>query len=154
MSTRHSTKNKPVFSELSRDDAIALIVRHHVGRLAFTFHDRVDIEPISYVCADEWLYMRTSHGTKLDTVQHHPWVAFEVDEIHGHFDWKSVVVRGTIYFMDPDGGGHDREAYDAAVKVLRSVDGDAFTDADATPHRQRLLRLHVDDITGRAARSA
>ena len=55
--------------------------RAHVGRLAFTFHDRVDIEPISHVYSEGWVYARTSPGTKLTTVKHHPWVAFEVDEV-------------------------------------------------------------------------
>jgi hypothetical protein len=146
-----TTHKRPVFSELSRDDSIALLERHHVGRLAFTFHDRVDIEPISYVYTGGWLYIRTSPGTKLATVKHHPWVAFEVDDVKSRFDWRSVVVRGTIYFLDPE---RDRHDYDAAVAVLRSVDADALSDADATPHRQELFRIHVDEIMGRAATSS
>src|ERR1700761_8768612 len=94
----------PAFFELPRDESIALLGRNFAGRLAFTFRDRVDIEPISYVHDGEWLYARTSLGTKLDTVRHHPWVAFEVDEVAGRYDWKSVVVRGKIYFFDPDEG--------------------------------------------------
>ena len=70
-------------SPSSPRDAVALLGAHHVGRIAFTFHDRVDIEPISYVYADGSIYGRTSPGTKLATVRHHPWVAFEVDEVEG-----------------------------------------------------------------------
>jgi uncharacterized protein len=139
---------RPTFSELSRDESVALLERHQVGRLAFTFHDRVDIEPISYVHSGEWLYARTSLGTKLTTMKHHPWVALEVDEIEGRFDWQSVVVRGTIYFIDPD---RDRHDYEAAVAVLRTQDADALSDEDATPLRQSVFRIHTDEITGRAA---
>lgn len=142
---------RPTFSELSRDEATALLSRHHVGRLAFTFHDRVDIEPISYVYADGWLYARTSPGTKLTTVQHHPWVAFEVDEITSRFEWESAVVRGSIYFLDPSRGPAEREAYDKAVQVLRGADADALTESDPTPHRQSLFRIHADEISGRRA---
>jgi nitroimidazol reductase NimA-like FMN-containing flavoprotein (pyridoxamine 5'-phosphate oxidase superfamily) len=144
-----TTRTRPTFSELPRDEAIALLARHHVGRLAFTFHDRVDIEPISYVYADGWLYARTSLGTKLDTVRHHPWVAFEVDEVEGRFDWRSVVVRGTIYFLDREGA--ERRDYDAALDVLRSADPDALTDVDVTPERRTVFRIHADEITGRTA---
>jgi uncharacterized protein len=139
----------PIFSELPRDEAIALLARNHVGRLAFSFHDRVDIEPISYVYADGWLYARTSPGTKLTTVHHSPWVAFEVDEVHDRFHWQSVVARGTIYFLDPERGEHERKEYDLAVARLRSVDAHALTDEDATPGRRILFRIHTDDITGR-----
>ena len=143
------TQKKPVFSDLTHEESIALLTRGNVGRLAFTFRDRVDIEPISYVYADGWLYARTSPGTKLVTVQHHPWVAFEVDELSGRFDWQSVVVRGTIYFLDDAGG--EREAYGRAVELLRTIDANALTESDLVPHRTTLFRIHADDVSGRKA---
>src|SRR4051812_45849345 len=112
----------PEFFEPTREDAVALLERHHVGRLAFTFHDRVDIEPISYTFADGFLWGRTASGTKLTTVRHHPWVAFEVDEIAGPYDWQSVVVRGTLYFLADEGGQQARESYARAVELVRSLD--------------------------------
>jgi nitroimidazol reductase NimA-like FMN-containing flavoprotein (pyridoxamine 5'-phosphate oxidase superfamily) len=136
---------------LSREDAIALLERHHVGRLAFTFHDRVDIEPISYVYADGWIYARTSPGTKLTTVKHHPWVAFEVDDIKSRYDWRSVVVRGTIYFLDAARGEEEAEAHARAVEILQSADPHAMTDRDDAPHRRALFRIHADEVTGRQA---
>lgn len=145
--------NVPVFSELSHADAIALLERHHIGRLAFTFHDRVDIEPISYVYGDSWLYARTSPGTKLTIVHHHPWVAFQVDEIKSRSDWRSVVVRGTIYFLDPERGGSERADYAAALERLRSDDATALTDDDFAPHRNALFRIHADEVIGRQASS-
>jgi hypothetical protein len=145
---------RPLFAELSREDAIRLLAQNHVGRLAFSFHDRVDIEPISYVYRDEWLYARTSPGTKLDTTQHHPWVALEVDEVRGPLDWQSVVVRGKVYFLEPELGPRDRQDYETAVEILQSIDPDALTKSDATPHRRHVFRIHVDEITGRQARSS
>jgi nitroimidazol reductase NimA-like FMN-containing flavoprotein (pyridoxamine 5'-phosphate oxidase superfamily) len=38
----------PKFRELDDSDSRAVLARHHVGRLAITLHDRVDVEPISY----------------------------------------------------------------------------------------------------------
>lgn len=147
-----TTRKPPTFFDLSPDEAVALLSRNHVGRLAFSFHDRVDVEPISYVFADGWVYARTSPGTKLATVHHSPWVAFQVDEVRSRYDWKSVVVHGTIYFLDPSRGEKERAEYDAAVNVLRLADTDALTSADATPHRQALFRIHADEIIGRAAK--
>ena len=144
-----SAHSRGKINEMSRDESVALLAANRVGRIAFTFHDRVDIEPISYVYADGWLYARTSPGTKLSIVQHHPWVAFEIDEVHGQFDWRSVVVRGTIYFLDADKG--DRKAYDAAVAILRSMDPHIMTDDDAAPSRRAVFRIHADEITGRRA---
>jgi nitroimidazol reductase NimA-like FMN-containing flavoprotein (pyridoxamine 5'-phosphate oxidase superfamily) len=81
----------PTFRELSATEMHELLARNHVGRIAYSFHDRVDIEPISYVFADDAFYMRTEPGSKLATLAHAPWAAFEVDEIRGPFDWRSVV---------------------------------------------------------------
>jgi nitroimidazol reductase NimA-like FMN-containing flavoprotein (pyridoxamine 5'-phosphate oxidase superfamily) len=146
-----TTRKPPTFYHLTREQAVEMLTRTHVGRIAFSFHDRVDIEPISYVYSGDWLYARTSPGTKLEVVRHHPWVAFEVDEIRSRTDWKSVVVHGTIYFLDADSEG-DREDYANAVRILRSADADALTPTDATPQRQSLFRIHTDEIIGRGAK--
>lgn len=140
-----------IISEMSHERSIGLLSRCHIGRLAFTFHDKVDIEPISYVYEEGWIYARTSPGTKLTTVKHHPWVAFEVDEIKGRYDWESVVVRGTIYFVEPSRGLPDAEEFERAVEILRTADRYAMTDRDDAPHRQLILRIHADEITGRSA---
>lgn len=146
--------DKPRFFELSSADAVELLRRNHVGRLAFTFHDRVDVEPLSYAYEGEWLYGRTSHGAKLTTVLHHPWVAFEVDEIESAYDWRSVVAHGTIYFMEPEGGDREREAYAHGLELLRALDERILTSADRAPARTTLFRIHVDAIVGRGATTA
>ena len=138
--------------ELSREAGLRLLSEHHIGRIAFTFRDRVDIEPISYVYADGWIYARTSPGTKLTMVSHHPFVAFEVDDIVDADDWRSVVVHGTIYFIDPERGEEDRALHEEAVRQLRSIDASVFTHNDPAPHRQQLFRIYVDEVNARSAR--
>lgn len=145
---------RPVFYELPSAEALRLLSSHHVGRLAFTFRDRVDIEPISYLFQDGWIYARTSPGTKLEVVRHNPWVAFEIDEVESRYDWRSVVVHGTIYFLDASGGDRDREAYQTALELMRTVDSELLTSNDPAPHRSTLFRIHANQIIGRAARSA
>ena len=76
---------------------------------------------------------------------------FEVDEIRSRNEWKSVVVRGTIYFLDPAAPAHDRAEYNAALERLRTADPTALTDEDFAPHRRALFRIHADEITGRRA---
>ena len=39
----------PRFRDLEPAECTALLERHHVGRLAFSRKDRVDIEPINYI---------------------------------------------------------------------------------------------------------
>jgi nitroimidazol reductase NimA-like FMN-containing flavoprotein (pyridoxamine 5'-phosphate oxidase superfamily) len=141
---------KPEYLDLGERASRALLRRHHAGRLAFTFRDRVDIEPIGYVLDGDWLYGRTSPGTKLVQVAHNPWVAFEVDEIEGPFDWRSVVVRGTVYFLNDPGQEHPD--YARAVKLLRRLDPGVLHADDLAPHRTVFFRIHLNEVTGRRAR--
>src|SRR5688500_1171606 len=94
---------QPTFRELDPPEVEQLLTRNHVGRMAYSFHNRVDIEPISYVHAGGVIYMRTAPGSKLATLIHAPWVAFEVDEVDGPFDWRSVVAHGTVYVLEDSG---------------------------------------------------
>jgi hypothetical protein len=144
----------PQFRELSKSECGELLERNQSGRIAYTFRDRVDIEPISYVYADGWIYGRTAPGSKMVTIRHQAWVAFEVDEIEGRYDWRSVVVHGSMHVLDPNGGDRDREAYAAAVDVIRTAEENALTPSDPAPHRHELFRVYVDEMTGRAASTA
>jgi uncharacterized protein len=142
---------EPMFRDMDASASTDLLARNHVGRIAYSFHDRVDIEPISYVYADGAMYMRTAPGSKLATLAHAPWVAFEVDEVKGPFDWHSVVVHGTVYVLHETGSQTERETYRHAVERLRELTPAALSDDDPTPARRVLLKLHVDTISGREA---
>lgn len=141
----------PEFREMDRAECEALLGRNNVGRLAFTFHDRVDIEPIHFVFADGVIYGRTGPGTKLETLAHHPWVAFEVDEVQDLFRWRSVVVHGTFYQVERGRGALSEEGYTHAVRVLQRLLPETFTSADPVPDRTVVFRIPADQITGRAA---
>lgn len=147
-----TTTQRPMFRDLDAAETRELLARNHVGRIAYSFHNRVDIEPISYVYADDTIYMRTAPGSKLVTLAHAPWVAFEVDEVRGPFDWQSAVVHGTVYLVPQSGSRAVEEAYRDAVQRLRAVIPDAFSDDDPTPDRYMVLKLHIDTYTGREAR--
>lgn len=137
--------------ELDQAEAQAILARNHLGRLAFTFHDHVDIEPIGYVYANGVINCRTSRGAKLGVLRHQPSVAFEVDEVEGPFQWRSVVVHGTVYVAEPEGSDPDRKAYAEALQALQHAYPGALGSNDPAAFRDVILRLHVGTLRGRAA---
>lgn len=146
--------------ELGRSVCELILSRNHVGRLAFSFENHVDIEPISYVYKDGWIYGRTSQGTKTDTIGLNKWVAFEVDEVDEAFRWRSVVVKGPFYVMsqiaakehDPtDTSIIEDPAFAQGVALLRSVLPETFDASDPVPFRNTVFRIHLDEVTGREA---
>jgi uncharacterized protein len=144
----------PTFRDMDAKAVNALLASNRVGRIAYSFHDRVDIEPISYVFADGAIYMRTSAGSKLAALAHAPWVAFEVDEVDGPFEWRSVVAHGTVYVLDDTGSTEARASYRHAVGRLRELAPYALTDDDPTPERRVVLKLFLSEVVGREAVAA
>jgi nitroimidazol reductase NimA-like FMN-containing flavoprotein (pyridoxamine 5'-phosphate oxidase superfamily) len=137
--------------ELTADEMHALLARNHVGRIAFSFHDQVDIRPIHYVYADNWLYGRTSPSDKLTTLRHNQWVAFEVDEVKGLFDWQSVVAHGSFYRLSDEASPQNAELREEALRRIRSFAPETLRETDPVSFRTELFAIAIDRLTGRAA---
>jgi nitroimidazol reductase NimA-like FMN-containing flavoprotein (pyridoxamine 5'-phosphate oxidase superfamily) len=141
----------PVVRSLDRAQCEVILARNHLGRMAYSFGNRVDIAPLHYVYHDGWIYGRTSLGSKLVALRHSRWVAFEVDEVRGPFEWESVVVHGAFYILEEEGSDLELAARREALALLRDLTPAALTDDDPAPHRTVLFRIYVDEVTGRAA---
>ena len=141
------------FSDLTTEECEALLARTHVGRIAYVLESGADIEPIGYVFDRTWLFGRTSPGTKLTALGHRPWVAFEVDEVEGRFDWQSVVVHGSFRVLASEGSEHDVRLYERAEQMVKSVDPLVGTKDDQASFRTVMFGIHIDDMVGRRARS-
>ena len=144
----------PTIRELTRAECEVVLHRNFIGRVAFAFDRRVEIRPIHFLYEDGWLYGRTTPGDKVDMWRHSHWVAFEVDEVRGLFDWTSVLVHGGLYIVTPDATAADANAWERAVHVLRRLLPEAGTAHDPTPERTIVFRIHADDMTGRRATPA
>lgn len=139
---------------MSPEESYDLLARLHVGRLAFSWKDRVGILPLHYVYEYGWIYGRTSGGEKTRLVQHNPWVAFEVDEIRGLFDWRSVVAAGRLTILDPALSPGEQERYDRARAALAGLlTREGYRD-DPTPERSLFFSIAVSEVTGRRASAA
>jgi nitroimidazol reductase NimA-like FMN-containing flavoprotein (pyridoxamine 5'-phosphate oxidase superfamily) len=139
--------------ELTSDEMRDFLSRNHVGRLAFSFHDRVDIRPVHYVYSDNWLFGRTSPSDKLTTLRHNQWIAFEVDDVKGPFDWTSVLAHGSFYLLAEDNTPEHREKREEALALIRKFSPGTLRDTDPTPFRTELFGIAIDTLSGRAASS-
>ena len=145
------TTDAVTFRELTIEEIHALLARNHVGRIAYSFRDRVDIRPIHYVYSDNWIFGRTSQSDKLDVLKHNQWVAFEVDEVKGPFDWESVVAHGSFYRLTDEDMPQNPELRAEALKHVRSFAPSALRETDPVPFRTELFAIALDKLTGRAA---
>lgn len=139
---------------LEREEMLALLDRRHVGRLAYSLRNRVGIAPIHYVRSGDWLYGRTSTGEKIEAIKTNWWVAVAVDEIEGMYDWRSVIVHGGFYPVRDDGTPEGREQWEEALRQVRRLVPEAFTERDPTPGRTILFRVAIQELTGYESRLA
>jgi uncharacterized protein len=141
----------PRVRHLSEEECRAILGRNHVGRLAYARDERVDIEPLHYVQHGPWLYGRTAPGSKLETTGTRWWpVAFEVDEVEGAFQWRSVVVHGGFYVLHQEGAEWEREEHRRGVELLREVIPETLAPGDPFPQREVVFRIAAQELTGRA----
>ena len=146
-------RKTPEFETLTPAKSQRLLESKHVGRIAFLNGAHVDIEPVGYVARGAWILARSAHGSKLVAFAHAPYVAFEVDEVRGPFDWRSVVVHGTVYMLAKDGPPTEACEHARAIVSLRTLMPSAMTAADPVPERAFVYGIHVARIEGRMARS-
>jgi nitroimidazol reductase NimA-like FMN-containing flavoprotein (pyridoxamine 5'-phosphate oxidase superfamily) len=143
---------QPRIRTLSREECEQILARNHVGRLAYAWKNHVDIEPLHYVFEGQWLYGRTSRGTKLMVTGEQWWpVAFEVDEVEGLFQWRSVVVHGGFYTIPQGGPEWEEAARSKGLELLRTLLPETLTPEDPVPHRKVLFRISLLEVSGLAA---
>jgi nitroimidazol reductase NimA-like FMN-containing flavoprotein (pyridoxamine 5'-phosphate oxidase superfamily) len=147
-----STAQPPSIRALDKDECTDILSRNNVGRLAFSRDGHVDIVPLHYVYHDGWIYGRTSHGAKMDSVGY-TWspVAFEVDEVEAIFRWRSVVVRGGFYTIPEAGAAWEQEEWRRGVELLRQLIPETMDSGDPVAFRTVLFRIAVQEVTGREA---
>jgi nitroimidazol reductase NimA-like FMN-containing flavoprotein (pyridoxamine 5'-phosphate oxidase superfamily) len=139
------------FGELDPQQCEAVLAHNHVGRLAYCSGVRVGLRPLHYVFGDGWIYGRTTEGEKIDALSRNWWVGFEVDEVDGPFDWRSVVVHGGFYALSPNGNPGERDRYERAVAAVRRVTPEAFGEGDPVPERTLVFGIAVQEMSGRIA---
>ena len=128
-----------------------VLAGNNVGRIAFALQDRVSIVPVHYAYDEGWIYGRTATGGKLRELLRNRRVAFEVDEHTRLFQWRSVVVRGPLYLIEPGTEPSDQRIYAKAVSLIRRLVPSALSDSDPIPFRDQLFRIRVVEISGRTS---
>lgn len=124
-------------SRLGKQECLALLATHTVGRLAYVAREDVpDVVPMNYVVHEGAILLRSGLGPKLQAAERRAVVAFEVDEVDevAHTGW-SVVAVGKAHRLSPQ--EHD------------ALPADAIPVAWARGPRWAVIRIDPTRVEGR-----
>ena len=116
---------------LAPDEIESMLYRHHVGRLGCSANDRPYVVPINYGYDGACLYGWATIGRKIEVMREQPLVCFEVDEVQGPTNWRSVLAEGlyeeltdererraALVLLDGQGPGLVPRALDASTRIV------------------------------------
>ncbi|HEY0565965.1 MAG TPA: pyridoxamine 5'-phosphate oxidase family protein [Terriglobales bacterium] len=84
-----------VIHEMKREDCLIVLAQATIARLACSLHDQPYVVPVFIAREDDYLYVFSTHGKKIEWMRENPKVCVQVDQVSSPTEWKSVLVNGT-----------------------------------------------------------
>lgn len=112
---------------------------------------RVYVVPMAYGYDGSYVYVHTRPGKKLDVMRQNPSVCLSVDDVETPYRWRSVVVDGTVEFLERE---EDREHAARTILGHQGLPQERtsvlFKRWGGEPDAAVLLRIHIRELSGRA----
>jgi nitroimidazol reductase NimA-like FMN-containing flavoprotein (pyridoxamine 5'-phosphate oxidase superfamily) len=137
---------------LSQEEMQDLLRTATHGHFGCAFRDRVYVVPMSFGYDDKHLYVFTHTGKKTDYMLRNPWVCLTVDEVVNPDCWRSVVVDGTVEFLEGEADTSRAAGVILAQQGQPDTDPATLGDRWGGPEGDEglFLCVHIREITGRA----
>ncbi|MBE1205343.1 pyridoxamine 5'-phosphate oxidase family protein [Aminobacter carboxidus] len=148
-----------IVQEMTRDENIALVSTHRLGRLACVRDNRPYLVPFHYALSDNHLYSFSMQGQKIDWMRENAQVCVQVDEVGATLEWRSVIVFGLFEEL-PETPQWQRDR-DHAWSLLQKhanwwepASLKPSAPSTAVGSASVFYRIKIESMTGRHAREA
>lgn len=139
-------------------ECLELLSENYIGRLAYISGKTPHINPITYFhdAEEKCLLSYSAPGYKIEAMERHGAVAFQVDEIRSIQSWRSVLVQGN--FEELEGSTAKKYLHRFAEGVQRTIakkEGETpkFIQDFSSRLQERKIpivyRIHITDIVGK-----
>jgi uncharacterized protein len=142
-----------IISELGRKECQQLLARSNFGRLGCARNNQPYVVPIYFAFQPDRLYAFATLGRKIEWMRGNPQVCVQVDEVHSHYEWSSVIVTGR-YEELPDTPPYQEARREAQQQLEKRA---LWWQTGYVAHRHRegadsntpvFYCIHVEDISG------
>ena len=133
-----------MINQLGERESRALLSGEITGRLGCSDHGKPYIVPVHYLYDNDFVYVLSAPGHKIDVLRDNPNACLQVDEIKDDEHWRSVLAFGLYEEVD-DGKERERILTDLSKR---------FPHTTVEPHAGNgasesiVFRIRVTDITG------
>jgi len=139
-----------MINPLSDKEARELLAECRTGRLGCVADGGPYVVPVNYVFQDDFIYVHSLLGRKVNALRENPRACLQVDEIKDAYHWRSAIAFGR-YEEVTDGGERNR----AAQQLLSRFPG--LTPVESVPVHDGqssiiIFRIRVEEVSGVAER--
>jgi nitroimidazol reductase NimA-like FMN-containing flavoprotein (pyridoxamine 5'-phosphate oxidase superfamily) len=134
-----------MINQLGERESRALLKQGIIGRLGCSENGKPYVVPVYYLFDDDYVYLHSLSGHKIDVLRANPNACLQVDEIEDDYHWRSVIAFG---FYEEVNDEDERERI--LVRLFRRL-------PHLTPVESRIkdsmrqaivFRLRITEITG------
>ena len=136
-----------MMTQMSEDEARALLRRGRVARLGCIVDGDPYIVPVNYFFEDGCVYVHSLHGQKIAALRAHPRACLQVDEIEDICQWRSVLASGAYQELsNPEERARVLNEIFKRFPMLTPIE--AAIAQDAAPLQIIVFRIKIEKISG------
>lgn len=133
-----------MINQLGERESRALLRDEITGRLGCSDHGKPYIVPVHYMFDNDFVYVLSSPGHKIDVLRDNPNACLQVDKIKDDEHWRSVLAFGQ-YEEVSEGKEREQIMSDLSKRFPNTV---TETETGNGASESIVFRIRVTDITG------
>jgi nitroimidazol reductase NimA-like FMN-containing flavoprotein (pyridoxamine 5'-phosphate oxidase superfamily) len=133
-----------MINQLGEQESRALLRGEVTGRLGCSDHGKPYIVPVHYLYDNNYVYVQSPPGHKIDVLRDNPNACLQVDNVKDDLHWRSVLAFGMYEEID-DVAERQRILANLFQRLPHNLAG---THARQAQTDTILFRIRVTDITG------
>jgi len=141
-----------MMNEITEKECRAVLARANEGRLGCSLNDQPYVVPVYFAYEDDYIYIFSTFGKKIEWMRANPKVCVEVEEVASQSQWVTVVANGRYQELpDPQFAAERARARKLLEKHhhwwLNALAERRMTTGDQSVE-PLFFRIHVDSMTG------